>query len=531
MNSMFSDEKLYKKLNKDPTKIIEKQCKNLIKELVEKKAISQMKAIFLKNNNCISPKAYGLRKTHKVGTIAYRPIVSNIGSPCYNLSKYVHEQLSLICSTFHRNMKNSFQVAQLLADVTIPTNHVLISLDVVSLFPSIPKELVIKKIKEKWNWLENYLEITRDLFIKLIQFMFDSSYFRFDGQFYKQLDGTMMGSPASPSIANFIMEIVISDVLDSLNFKPGIQLYYVDDSLYSVPEDKVTTFVNTFNSYHPSLKFTYELEDDRKLAFLDLEVVREENGKIDTKWYMKPTASGRIVNFHSSHPTHQKVNIVKNMLHRASELSSSQYVDEGIQRIREILGNNNYPKYFYNKIINEFLVPRVHTNDSSNTPEMTTRCIFPNIPGLTNNIKKLLLTDGQCQLISYNVKTTNCLFSKLKDQEPRNEQKEVVYKISCKECPCVYIGETRQKISARIKQHTNTCKPMYVGGQTALSEHAHNTKHSFDFDGYKIVGKESVDKKRKLLEVIQIIRHQNTINFKTDTECFAGVYNSLLKRS
>lgn len=63
----------------------------------------------------------------------------------------------------------------------------------------------------------------------------------------------MMGNPASSSIANFIM-----DALKSLDYVPGIKIYYVDDSLYSIPRDKIE---------HPSLKFTYELEQDRKNPF------------------------------------------------------------------------------------------------------------------------------------------------------------------------------------------------------------------------------------------------------------------------
>jgi hypothetical protein len=144
-------------------------------------------------------------------------------------------------------------------------------------------------------------------------------------------------------------------------------------------------------------------------------------------------------NCHSSHPTHQKTNIVKNMLYRASELSSPEYLDEGLQKIRTILKNNNYPRYFCNKIINEFFHPITTRNTSSIAQEMTSRCTFPNIPVLANRIKKLMQTDGQCQLITYNLKTTNCLFSKLQDQANRsqhtqrkNEQKNYSFKSNLK---------------------------------------------------------------------------------------------------
>lgn len=70
------------------------------------------------------------------------------------------------------SMKNPFQVVQILRDTIIPGDHVLISLDVVSLFPSIPKELVIEKIKKHWKWIENYVDAPKELFIKIIKFIF-----------------------------------------------------------------------------------------------------------------------------------------------------------------------------------------------------------------------------------------------------------------------------------------------------------------------------------------------------------------------
>jgi hypothetical protein len=40
--------------------------------------------------------------------------------------------------------------------------------------------------------------------------------------------------------------------------------------ILSIPEDKVTELINSFNSYNQHIKFTVELEKNRKLPFLDL---------------------------------------------------------------------------------------------------------------------------------------------------------------------------------------------------------------------------------------------------------------------
>lgn len=209
MNKIFSDSALYLKLNFDPTARTEKKCKELIKDLVTKGSISKWKGEALKNHNSVAPKAYGLRKTHKQN-VSYRPIISNIDSPCYHLSKFVHNILSQVCSTFHRSAKSSFEVAEKLKGVKLHTGYILISLDVVSLFPSIPKSLIIEMITKKWNWFEAYTELSKAEFIRTLKFIFDSSYFVMDGDFYRQLDGTAMGSPCSPSLANLVMELCVN---------------------------------------------------------------------------------------------------------------------------------------------------------------------------------------------------------------------------------------------------------------------------------------------------------------------------------
>lgn len=64
MIKMFDDEKTYKKMPKDVTAVVEKQCKHQIKEFVEEGVVTEIKAMIIKNN--IATRAFDLRKTHKV---------------------------------------------------------------------------------------------------------------------------------------------------------------------------------------------------------------------------------------------------------------------------------------------------------------------------------------------------------------------------------------------------------------------------------------------------------------------------------
>ena len=49
------------------------------------------------------------------------------------------------------------------------------------------------------------------------------------------------------------------------------------------------------NSYHPNLKFTYELEKVGKLSFLDILVIRQSHNKFETTVYRKnPNIDGHL---------------------------------------------------------------------------------------------------------------------------------------------------------------------------------------------------------------------------------------------
>lgn len=41
-----------------------------------------------------------------------------------------------------------------------------------------------------------------------------------------------------------------------------------------------------------------EVEKDGKIPFLDILVIRNLDGTVFTDWYMKPTASGRILSYY-----------------------------------------------------------------------------------------------------------------------------------------------------------------------------------------------------------------------------------------
>ena len=92
----------------------------------------------------VTPKIYGLPKVRKVN-LPLRPIVAFVGSPTYNLSKFLINVLSpLLPQTY--SVKNSAQFVNMVNDLRCNNSRCFVSFDVVSLFTSIPTSDVLNLI-------------------------------------------------------------------------------------------------------------------------------------------------------------------------------------------------------------------------------------------------------------------------------------------------------------------------------------------------------------------------------------------------
>lgn len=82
---------------------------------------------------------YFLKKLHKTPH-SERPIVSGCSSPSENISKYIDYLLQSLMATIPTYLKNMYQLTEDLQEIKIPKNSYLCTVDVISLYPSIPKD-------------------------------------------------------------------------------------------------------------------------------------------------------------------------------------------------------------------------------------------------------------------------------------------------------------------------------------------------------------------------------------------------------
>ena len=223
-----------------------KECKNLISNF-QKRALTV--------SNPILPRMYCLPKIHKEGK-QMRPIIPCINSPASLLSKWLVNEFQKLefPSTF--SVKDRYQFIDFTKNIILEPDEILVSFDVVSLYPNVPMK-ESKEIIE--NWL-NSLHLNQDIvkeFMILFNLCISQNSFQFKDNIYNQLEGTPMGNPLSCFIANIFMSEFETKAKQVMHYFPRVWLRYDMFAVFDKNQN-IIDFVNELNSYYPTIKFTFE---------------------------------------------------------------------------------------------------------------------------------------------------------------------------------------------------------------------------------------------------------------------------------
>lgn len=539
INSMLQDISTYTPINKNNTASIQRKLNQMVTTWHKESAISDYEAKYLHNYHGVVAKLYGLPKIHKINT-PFRPIVSSIGTPLYNLSSFLSVILNKTVGKSFTAVKNSAEFKDKIKNIILPKDHIILSLDVISLFTNIDSLLVLHLLSEKWTTIKrnSSTKLKKTQYISAMQLVLQNCEFSFNNQSYRQVFGSPMGSPVSPAVANLVMEFIESNVLCSLDFKPMFFFRYVDDIITAIPINKVDTFFNAFNAFNSNVKFTMELENNHQLAFLDLVIIHNLDGSLSTDWFHKSTWSGRYLNFDSHLPLSYKRNTVKLLANKIIQLSDPIFHKNNFQLLSKTLLNNGYPNSFINPILKFSLNSANHNNHSTEiNPLLTENQIkYISVPYVHSLHEKLsfCLNKFNFKLVgkSYN-NFGKSLFSSLKDPTLLGNNKDIVYKVRC-ECDKVYIGQTKQLLSTRFCQHKRdaqklTIKKVAHDATSALSAHLYETKHNIFLDNVDILEHETNHSTRRVLEMIHIKTNPDSINKQSDCNYLQNTYNHLIK--
>ena len=200
-------------------------------------------------------------------------------------------------------IKNTKYFVEKIKKEHIPNDHLLVLFDLKSLFTYVPLDETIEIILNRiYNKNEISTDITKNKMKGLLKLCTKSVDFTFDGNIYIQNDGVAMGSPLVPVLANiFLVELELS-VIPTLMDKMKCWARCVDDTVCYIKTGSIDYVFKILNGFHRNIQFTYEVETDSKISFLDVLVIRDSNNNINTTVYRKSTNNDIYLNWESFAP-------------------------------------------------------------------------------------------------------------------------------------------------------------------------------------------------------------------------------------
>ena len=332
------------------------------------------------------PKVYGVPKIHKLG-VPLRPIVDNTGSVMHKMGKLLNDILRPIAEKSETVLKNTAHFIEEIRDVTIGYDESMGSFDVVQLFPSVTKEMALDAIKRALDndaeWTKRTTLTKREIVICCAMCL-SASEMVYNGKLYLQKKGLPMGGTLSPIAAELVMQYIEEQFFEDcrlLGMVPKFWKRLVDDVIVIGKTKNFPHWLNMCNAIEQNISFTMEFEKDRCLPFLDVHIEYDLNNQLHTTVYLKPMATDRVLPYSSSHCMTQKLGVLKNLIHRAHVVCSSEnLLNTEINRLKGAFQEGGYPKHVVNRCLRQMTLKfnavqnNVTVQNDCETRELDVQC-------------------------------------------------------------------------------------------------------------------------------------------------------------
>ena len=157
----------------------------------------------------------------------------------------------------------------------------------------------------------------------LLKFCLKTTYFTFQEKIFEQVKGAAMGSPISSIVANLFMEDLEIKALPLAPTPSTLWKRFVDDTFIIIQRTYKESFLQHLNSIDNNIHFTCEeADEDGSIAFLDMLITPDENGRLHTSVYRKATHTDQYLYWDSHHAITSKYSVVGTLFHKARTVCS-----------------------------------------------------------------------------------------------------------------------------------------------------------------------------------------------------------------
>ena len=156
-------------------------------------------------------------------------MISNCGTPTERISEFLDLHLKPIMRDGNSYIRDSSHFLEKIKSIrSIPDNAMLVTADVVGLYPSIPHSSGLNSLRKALEKRLNKQIPTNDL-VKMAKFVLSNNYFEFSEKVFQQISGMPIGTKFAPPYACIYMDEVETEFLQTQRFKPLVWLRLIDD--------------------------------------------------------------------------------------------------------------------------------------------------------------------------------------------------------------------------------------------------------------------------------------------------------------
>ena len=535
----LNNKTFYRKLGRNPIPKISADINSFLNFIKERKLLTATHLQFLTVKNPRTPIFYMLPKIHKINNPG-RPIVSACDSPTEKLSAYIDSFIKPLAQLVPSYIKDTndflYKLEQQISQ--IPHDAYLVTIDVVSLYTNIPHRDGILATKEALERRTQKEPVTWVL-LRILHLVLTKTAFLFNGEYYEQISGTTMGTKCAPSYAILFMGKLEKDFLHTQHLSPLVWWRFIDDIFMIWPHrlTELYSFLEALNNFHESIKFTWDISQTNA-HFLDVTVNKDNDGKIETSLYTKPTDAHLYLHYSSYHPAHQKNSIPYSQAIRLRRIcSTTDNYWAAANQLYCNLTNRGYPKKLVKTALDKAFDKDRHnllTPQSNQTNELRTDIPFiiqfnphnPPIHVILKKNKHILTSSGDTKYMSnyhfqmvhrralnlkqslvradlklidipkgsgpcdkpcvtcpYMERTTTIFCSSSQEIFPiygrfNCKTKNVIYVITCTKCGLQYVGQSSNTFNERFRNHLSDIRQENADKPVSrhFSTNSHNVK-------------------------------------------------------